>query len=73
MSGFAPIPNGEQEVDQLGIALSRHIPCPVRLSPYSNHAKPVFECQCLKTFPLFAVKGAVKSGDWSFITAKHLN
>ena len=68
---WEPVLNGEQDTDNLGRQLSRHIPCAVRVAPYSNHDKPIFECQHHLTFPIFVVKGAVLSGDWSMITESH--
>jgi hypothetical protein len=64
-------PNGEREIDNLGLALSAHIPCPVRLAPYSNHSKSIFECACHKTFLLYSIREAVQTGDWGTIIAHH--
>jgi hypothetical protein len=59
------------EYDILGEELSRWIECPVRYAPYSNYDKPMFECYCGKPFPIFAVKGAMESGNWDLILQRH--
>jgi hypothetical protein len=68
---WEPITNGEMEIDKLGKKLSKALGCPIRLAPYSNHAKPIFECMHHRTFPLFALRGAVSSGDWSHVLESH--
>lgn len=65
--------NGDQEINRLGMVLSQHVQCCFRLAPYSGHGKPVFECRHLRVFPVFAIKGAIQSGDWSDIQGNHQN
>ena len=63
--------NPDREIDLLGRELSLRVPCNFRIAPYSNHAKPIFECSHFASFPVFAIKGALNSGDWSMSVARH--
>jgi hypothetical protein len=60
-----------RETDNLGKELSTHLSCAVRLAPYSNNAKPIFECKHNIPFAMFVVKGAVSTGNWSEIIKRH--
>jgi hypothetical protein len=65
-------PLNDGELESAGEELSKHIPgCQFRLAPYSNNTKPIFECYHSLTFPLFAVKGAIATGDWEMIIQRH--
>lgn len=63
--------NGDSDIDNLGKALSTHIGCAVRLAPYSNHSKPIFECRHGIPFPIFAVSSAVINQEWGDIIERH--
>jgi hypothetical protein len=61
--------NGAQhEIDRAGSELSIHLDCPVH---YPAYGKRLDECRCGVTFPVFAVDGALASGDWTLIDKQH--
>ena len=63
-----------EEINLLGLELSNHIHCAVR---FPAHEKNLFECHCTNLdhegiiFPVFIVKAALESGDWSHIDEMH--
>ena len=59
------------ETGDLAALLSSKIGCTIRLAPYSNYSKPVYECTHSVTFPMFAVKGAKEMDDRSHIIERH--
>ena len=65
MSWGAYIQSGKlSELEELGGLLSIAISCPVH---YPAFNKPVFQCNCGVTFPLYALQ----SGMWEAIVEKH--
>lgn len=60
----------QSEIDSLGAELNRRLDCGIRYCA-AGYNKPIFECEHNIPFPLFAVKGAKDSGDWTHIIKRH--
>ena len=58
-----------QEIEELGRALNLKLGCPAH---YPAFGKRLFECKCGVLFPVFTVKAAVDTGDWSMILKQHV-
>jgi len=56
------------EVEKIGAKLSKVIDCPVR---YPAYDKNIFACHCGITFPVFVVKAAYDSDNWSDVLKIH--
>ena len=59
-----------EELDMLGSELSKVLHCPVH---YPAWNKNMFECKCEITFPVYMVKAAVETKDWSSVIEIHKN
>jgi len=59
----------QSEVHELGAALSLHLPC--KSASWPTYGKNEFNCPCGSIIPLWMVKAAVKSGDWSLVFEAH--
>jgi hypothetical protein len=66
--GFQPDMQGE--IDTLGSELSVKTGCSIRYCA-DLWNKPMFQCNCGATWPLFALQGAHESRDWSHIIERH--
>lgn len=61
----------EAEKDILGCALSDRLGCAVTYELYEQYGKPIFVCRCGQHFLKVAVQGALMTGDWTAIDARH--
>ena len=61
----------QQEINELGIELSKRISCSITYKHYEFYGKPIFACKCGLLFPKFTIQGAIKIGDWSTILNRH--
>ena len=70
MGNWQPINQQVNIIDNIGSTLSIVLQCPVRyVEPH--YGKPMFECKCLKTFPMFVVEPAYRTKKWKPIIQLH--
>jgi len=58
----------QQFLNKAGGELSKVIDCAVH---YPAFDKRMFECKCGVLFPVFVVRSALDSGDWSAVLKQH--
>jgi hypothetical protein len=68
---WQPINQQASLTDLIGEELSKRLPCHKIRYVEPHYHKPLFECGCDKSFPLFVVQPAYESGDWNPILELH--
>lgn len=70
-TGWGVYMQGSQELqvlENMGSALSVALHCPIH---FPSYGKNMFECKCGVTFPVFLVKAAMETKDWSTVRQIH--